>query len=55
MTMTKVQGGNNLPKKSSCFLGSQASFLDEVIKQLATRDMLQDQVQIFSILVHIVQ
>ena len=55
MTVTEVQGGNYLSKKSSCFFWCEASLLHEVIKQLATADMLQDQVEVLPVLVDIVQ
>ena len=55
MTVTEVQGGNYLSKKSSCFFWSKASFLHEVIKELASTDVLKDQVEVLPVLVDVVQ
>ena len=55
VTVAEVEGGDDLPKESSCFFGGQATFLDEVVEQFPSADVLQDQVQVFSVLVHVVQ
>ena len=44
-----------MPKGSSGFLGSQPAFLDEVIEEFPARDVLQHQVEVLPVLVHVVQ
>ena len=53
--MAEVEGGDDLPEESSCFFRCQATFLDEVVEQFPSTDVLQDQVQVLSVLVHVVQ
>ena len=55
MTVTEVQGGNNLSKESSRFFRSKAPLLHEVVEQLATADVLQDQVEVLPVLVDVVE
>lgn len=42
--VTKVEGGDNLSKKSARFLWRESTLLDEIIKQFAARNVLEDQV-----------
>ncbi|KAK3750911.1 hypothetical protein RRG08_029831 [Elysia crispata] len=44
MTVTEVQGGDDLPEELSRFFRCQASFLDQIVKELSTGDVLQDQI-----------
>ena len=53
--MTEVKRGDNLPKESSGFLRSQPTFLDEVVEEFPARDVLQHQVEVLPVLVHVVQ
>ena len=46
VAVAEVEGGDDLPKESSCFFGGQATFLDEVVEQFPSADVLQDQVQV---------
>ena len=55
MAVTEVKRGDNLPKESSCFLRSQPTFLDEVVEEFPARDVLQHQVEVLPVLVHVVQ
>ena len=55
MAVTKVKSRYNLPKESPRFLRSQPAFLDEVVEQLPARDVLQHQVEVLPVLVHVVQ
>lgn len=55
MTVTKVKGGDDLAKESSGFLRSQPSFLDEVVKQFTSTHVLQHEIQVFPVLVHVVK
>lgn len=34
VTVTEVQGGDDLSEEPACLLGGEATFLDQVIKQL---------------------
>ena len=55
MAVTEVKSRDNLPKESPRLLRCQPAFLDEVIEELPARDVLQHQVEVLPVLVHVVQ
>lgn len=42
--MAEVESRDNLAKESTSLFGCQSSLLHEVVKELAARDMLQNEV-----------
>ena len=55
MTVTEVKGGDDLSEEPPCFLGGQTTLLDEVIKELPTTHVLQHEIQVLPVLVHVVE
>jgi len=55
MRVTEIQGGDDLPEELARLLGRQATLLHQVVEELAAGYMLQYQIQILLVLVHIAQ
>lgn len=53
--MTEVQRRDDLPKEFARLLGRQAALLHQIVEQLAAGHVLQHQVQVLFVLVHIGQ
>ena len=53
--MAKINGRNDLLEKLARLVRSESTLSNQVVKQLPTRHMLQNKIQIFLILVNVNQ
>ena len=52
--MAKVEGGNDLAEEFARLLGHEPPLSDKIVEQFTARHMLQKQVEVLLVLVHIV-
>ena len=53
--MTEVEGGDDLSEEPSGFFGRESALLDEIVEEFAAGNVLQDQIEILFVLVHVVK
>ena len=54
MAVTEVEGGDDLSEEPSGFFGRESALLDEIVEEFAAGNVLQDQIEILFVLVHVV-